>query len=205
VEARCKRIIRDLENLRLTLSEDVEGKANIDKDELKSKKRQIELLMKVENLEESLADDYAYAKASIARKLRENVDILKSCIAALKSDKDNEIYKNLDNIKKATMVVLQCSQIVDESEGIEIAESIGNEFIQYLGGAQAGLHSIEFKLSQINEDTLRRIKEHHNKIESYGKMGSISEQVKLAVERLKNELNEKLKAPFLEFRKRDVP
>lgn len=70
---------------------------------------------------------------------------------------------------------------MDESEGLEIAESIGNEFIQYLGGVLAGLHSIEFKLSQINEDTLRRIKEHHSKIESYGKMGSISGQVQAKV------------------------
>jgi hypothetical protein len=38
----------------------------------------------------------------------------------------------------------------------------------------AALHQIEFKLSQINDDTLKKIREHHSKIESYGKMGSIS-------------------------------
>lgn len=110
-----------MEGLKLTLNDDVVGNANIDKDELRSKKRQIELLMKIENLEEGLTDDYRFAMESIARKLRENVDILNSCITALKNDKNEEIYKNLDNIKKATNVVLQCSQIVGESEGLEIA------------------------------------------------------------------------------------
>jgi hypothetical protein len=47
VEGKCKRIIRDLEGLKLTLNDDVAGNANIDKDELRSKKRQIELLMKI--------------------------------------------------------------------------------------------------------------------------------------------------------------
>jgi hypothetical protein len=121
VEGKCKRIIRDLEGLKLTLNDDVAGNANIDKDELRSKKRQIELLMKIENIEEGLTDDYRFAMESIGRKLRENVDILNNCITALKSDKNEEIYKSLDNIKKATNVVLQCSQIVGESEGLEIA------------------------------------------------------------------------------------
>ena len=83
------------------------------------------MLMKIENLQENLAEDYKYAKESIGRRLRENVEILKNCISALKSDKSDEINKNLDNIKKATNIVLQCSQIVDENDGLEIAESIG--------------------------------------------------------------------------------
>jgi hypothetical protein len=71
------------------------------------------MLMKIENLQENLADDYRYAKESLGRKLRENEEILKNCIIALKSDKSDEINRNLDNTKKAINMVLQCSQIVD--------------------------------------------------------------------------------------------
>jgi hypothetical protein len=76
-------------------------------------------------LGENLAEDYKYAKEYIGRRLRENVEILKNCIEALKSNRSDEINKNLDNIKKAAHMVLQCSQIVDQTDGIEIAESIG--------------------------------------------------------------------------------
>jgi hypothetical protein len=71
------------------------------------------MLMKIENLQENLADDYKYAKESLGRKLRENEEILKNCIIALNNDKSDEINRNLDNIKKAINIVLQCSQIVD--------------------------------------------------------------------------------------------
>ena len=111
--------------MRLTLNDNAVGNNSIDKEELKNKKRQIEMLIKIENLEENLAEDYKFAKESIGRRLRENVEILRSCIAALKSDKSDEINKNLDNIKKATNMVLQCSQIVDQGDGLEIAASIG--------------------------------------------------------------------------------
>jgi hypothetical protein len=73
-------------------------------------------------LGENLAEDYKYAIENIRRRLIENVEILKNCIDALKSDRSDEINKNLDNIKKAAHMVLQCSQIVDRTDGIEIAE-----------------------------------------------------------------------------------
>ena len=41
---------------------------------------------------------------------------------------------------------------------MEIAESIGTLFVSHLGGVRNGLQSIEFKLTQINDDTLRKIK-----------------------------------------------
>jgi hypothetical protein len=45
----------------MTLHDDVGGNSKIDKDELKSKRLQIEPLMKVEKLEEGITDDYRYA------------------------------------------------------------------------------------------------------------------------------------------------
>jgi hypothetical protein len=71
------------------------------------------MLMKIDNIEDNLAEYYKYVKESIGRKLRENEEILKNGIIALKSDKSEEINRNLDNIKKAINIVLQCSQIVD--------------------------------------------------------------------------------------------
>jgi hypothetical protein len=47
IESKCKRIIRDLETIKLSLNEEVEAKNSIDKDELINKKRQIELLMRI--------------------------------------------------------------------------------------------------------------------------------------------------------------
>jgi hypothetical protein len=47
IESKCKNIIRGLETLNLTLGEDAEGKEKIQKDELRKKKRQIEMLMNI--------------------------------------------------------------------------------------------------------------------------------------------------------------
>lgn len=102
-------------------------------------------------------------------------------------------------------MVLQCSQIVDQGDGIEIAESIGKQFIDYLAGVKRCLYTIEFKLFQINYDTLKKIKQQYNKIESYAKMDSIGKHVQQAVNKLKEELIEKLKAPFIEYNTREVP
>ena len=55
--------------MRLTLNDNV-GNNSIDKEELKNKKRQIEMLIKIENLEQNLAEDYKYAKESINRRLK---------------------------------------------------------------------------------------------------------------------------------------
>jgi hypothetical protein len=118
IESKCKSIIRGLDHLRLTLEDDTQGNVTIQKEELKNKKRQIEMLMKIENIEENLADDYKFAKESIGRKLRENEETLKNAVLALKSDRSDEINRNLDNIKKAINMVLQCSQIVDQGDGI---------------------------------------------------------------------------------------
>jgi sugar-specific transcriptional regulator TrmB len=153
-----------------------------------------------------LKEDYEYAKENISRKLKDNVEILKSCILALKTNKNDEIYKNLENIKKATAVVVQCSKIVDDSENsLEIAQSIETEFIQYLNGEIMAMRSIEIKLNMINDETFRKIRLYYAKIESYAKMGMIGEQVGSAVTELREELNGKLKAPFLEFLQREIP
>jgi hypothetical protein len=69
--------------------------------------------MRIDNLGEVLKEEYDFAKKTVTRKLKENVEVLKSYIGDLKSKKNEEILKNLDKIKKASLVVLQCSKIVE--------------------------------------------------------------------------------------------
>jgi hypothetical protein len=52
------------------------------------------------------------------------VEILKNWISALKNVNSDEINKNLESILKAINIVLQCSIIIDDFDGIDIAESI---------------------------------------------------------------------------------
>jgi hypothetical protein len=47
IESKCKNIIRGLETLNLTLGEDAEGNESIQKNELRKKKQQIEMLMNI--------------------------------------------------------------------------------------------------------------------------------------------------------------
>jgi hypothetical protein len=46
-EGKCRGIIRDIENLRLTLGDDAQAKESIDKQGLSNKKKQVEMLMKI--------------------------------------------------------------------------------------------------------------------------------------------------------------
>jgi hypothetical protein len=115
-EAKCKAIIRELENLKLILPDTESADKLIDKTQLANKKRQIERLMGVSNLKENLGDYYNYAIKNVTQSLKENEAILRNSIADLKSNRKDEIYKNVENIKKATMIVIQCSQLVDNSE-----------------------------------------------------------------------------------------
>jgi hypothetical protein len=79
--------IRYLDGLKLSFNDGVDAGNSIDKDELKSKKQQIELLMKIDSLEERLSDEYQCAIKSVTWRLLKNVDILKGCITALKNGK----------------------------------------------------------------------------------------------------------------------
>jgi hypothetical protein len=67
------------------------------------------------------------------------------------------------------------------------------------------LRSIKIMLGQINDDSFKKIKLYHSRIDSYAQMGAISEQIDYSVTELRDELNEKLKMPFLEFLQRDIP
>jgi hypothetical protein len=64
------------------------------------------------------------------------VDILNECINGLKTDKKEDIERTIIQIKKATDIVIRCSQLVDNSESAEnsgeIASSITKEFLVYL-------------------------------------------------------------------------
>ncbi len=51
-------------------------------------------------------------------------------------------------------MVKQCSYIVDQDNDNEIAESIGKQFVYYVGG----IRLFEFKLTHINNDILKKIK-----------------------------------------------
>jgi hypothetical protein len=72
--------------------------------------------MRIDCLADSLKEDYDFAKETVARKLKENVDVLKTYIVDLKNKKNEEILRNLNKFKKASMVVLQCSKIVEGAE-----------------------------------------------------------------------------------------
>jgi hypothetical protein len=70
--------------------------------------------MKIDNIGSSLDSEYKEVTKSISMRLDENVEILRDCIDDLKNNKKEEFFKSLENIKKATIAVIQCSQIVDE-------------------------------------------------------------------------------------------
>lgn len=51
--------------------------------------------MKIDCIGENLKEDYEHAISNISRKLKENVEILRNGIAALKGNKTEEINRNL--------------------------------------------------------------------------------------------------------------
>lgn len=77
-----------------------------------------------------------------------NVTILTNCIAALNDNNSDKIEKtNILNIKKATRVVLASSKIIDNSIcNREIANSIENEFIQFVNRQTDMLQSLKCQL-----------------------------------------------------------
>jgi tRNA threonylcarbamoyladenosine modification (KEOPS) complex Cgi121 subunit len=110
----------------------------------------------------------------MARRLKENVEILNNCINALRSNNNAEIDRNVDIIKKASEIVLKCSQIVDHAEDKqEIAETITREFLNYLTTERQVTKNIEVRLNQISQESLKKIEKVYRKNETYSKMASI--------------------------------
>lgn len=72
--------------------------------------------MGISNVKEILEKDFIYAKENIARKLKENVEILNECINGLRSGKSEEIDRNINRIKRACDIVIKCSQLVDNAD-----------------------------------------------------------------------------------------
>jgi hypothetical protein len=72
--------------------------------------------MKFDHLS-ALKDDLDETLSTIYEKQKENVEVLNSYIEALRNNKAEEIYKNINAIKKAVLTVLQCSKIVGDSHG----------------------------------------------------------------------------------------
>lgn len=66
-------MIRQLEDLNMSLDDDIHSKTALDNKKLSSKKKQIELLMKIDGVGEELTVDYEYSKAKLQNKLRDNV------------------------------------------------------------------------------------------------------------------------------------
>ena len=65
--------------------------------------------MGISNVKEILEKDFMYAKENVARKLKQNVEILNECINGLRSRKSEEIDRNINQIKRACDIVLKCS------------------------------------------------------------------------------------------------
>ena len=105
-------------------------------------------------VKESLERDFRYAKENIARKLKENVEILNECINGLKADKKEEIERTIIKIKRATEIVIRCSQLVDNPESTEnsgdIASSITKEFLIYVSKEKQKIKRVDIKLNQID-------------------------------------------------------
>jgi predicted CopG family antitoxin len=106
-------MIRELEDLNMSLEDEINSNNSLDNKALTSKKKQIELLMKIDGVGEELAEDYEYSKTNLHQKLRENVEILKLYLESLKGNKGEEVLKNIKEIRKAAKIVLQCSRIIE--------------------------------------------------------------------------------------------
>ncbi len=142
--------IRELDKIDISISSG-DSSPMIDKDYLKdlaSKKAEIELLMKISNVEDVLRQDYQYTKENIGRRLIENVEILNNCINALKENKTNEIERDVNLIRRAAQMVLKCSQCVQQGENYKhLAESISVEFLNYLSLQMDNISDIKIRLS----------------------------------------------------------
>ena len=79
----------------MTLNEEAYSNEDIDLIKLSSKKQAIESLMKIDYIADNLKEGYEQTIDNISRKLKENVEILRNGIAALKGNKTEEIYRNL--------------------------------------------------------------------------------------------------------------
>jgi hypothetical protein len=65
--------------------------------------------MKIDDIRKNLNQEYEYAKENISIRLADNVEILQNCISDLKNNKNEEFFKSLESIKKATIAVVKCS------------------------------------------------------------------------------------------------
>lgn len=55
-------MIREFEDLNISLDDDLNSSRSFDSKELTSQKKQIELLMKIEGVSDELSDEYNYSK-----------------------------------------------------------------------------------------------------------------------------------------------